>query len=112
MFGISATETHGKITPEDPWIDKEIILFLKLYEENMKLLSTNKSKFWKTVISGLQKYNYFRQEKECADKFKELREAYKKSKDNNDKKTGTSPSTCPFYKVSNFINYSKTCVII
>ena len=57
-------KTSAKTAVENNWVDEEVILFLSLYGNHIQLISKNKSKFWKIVLEGMQKYNYWRLEKE------------------------------------------------
>ena len=81
----------------DRWSDNEATLLVKLWRENIdKLQSTKCAEAWSHISEEVSKLNGGKNVKQCKVKVRNLKDLYKKAKDNN-RKSGSSPDFPPFY---------------
>lgn len=81
------------------WVHEAILLLLTLYENNLEAFKsgkkTNKS-IWTNIARQMEKDGYHFVGEQCGIKFRNLKNTYKRIKDNN-KQTGRGTISWPFY---------------
>ena len=89
--------TSNKRTRES-WNYQQTSILVKLWKENINLLKSSRcNETWFHIRKELCKHGPKKSKKQCTDKLRNLKELYKKAKENNPA-SGAAPETSPFYQ--------------
>jgi hypothetical protein len=79
------------------WTDDQATVPVHQWRErNVELESSRATETWQKIVEEVNKAGAPRTTKQCKDKIRNLKQAYKEAKSHN-KETGNSPKTSPFY---------------
>ena len=88
----------GKYTASGKWDEKQAGVLVKLWKEKLKEIESSRSnEAWKFIITKVNEAGPAQKTaKQCKDKIRNLKDAYRKAKANN-KTSGASPEFTPFF---------------
>ena len=100
----SATSAKSLPSPDNSkkpdtkrWIKPQIDMLVSLWQENIGVLeSTRSHEMWLKIKAAVDNLGPAKTIKQCKDKIRNLKDAYKRAKESN-KKTGAAPSFSPYF---------------
>ena len=91
-------DTASNKRTRESWNYTQTAKLVKLWNENINLIESSRcNEVWFTIRKELSKYGGQKTKKQCTDKLRNLKDLYKKAKENN-RTSGASPETSLFFE--------------
>ena len=95
----SQSEENGAKPSQSKWSDTQASVLVEEWKERVEEVESSRSlEAWQKIVKAVNKAGPFKTMKQCKDKLRNLKQAYKDAKTNN-LQTGRAAKTSPFFDV-------------